>query len=77
MPLEWRLQVLGARLKERVECDVRIDEADLYTLDGADRGAAIDAMATGMEPPFVIVAGRVVCEGDFDVDLIVQALAER
>ena len=77
MPLEWRLQVLGARLKDRVDCDVRIDEVDLYLLDGADRGAAVEAMANGMELPFVIVSRRVVCEGDFNVDLIVEALVER
>ena len=74
-PLQSLLQVLEARLGERVGRDVSIQEADLYALVGAERDAAIDALVAGLDTPLMMVAGRVMCAGELDLDKVRDALA--
>ena len=74
-PLQSLLQVLEARLGQRVGRDVSIEEADLYSLVGSERDAAIDALVAGLDTPLLMVAGRVVCAGDLDVGKVGDALA--
>jgi len=63
-------------LKERFALDVRFEEVDLYGLLGGERDAAIDAIAAGLEMPLAIVADKVICEGDLDIDRIADALRD-
>jgi hypothetical protein len=51
-----------------------VEEADLFGLVGGERASAIEAIAAGRDMPFVLVADRVVCAGDLDVELIAAAL---
>lgn len=74
-PLQSLLQVLEARLGQRVGRDVSIEEGDLYSLVGPERDAAIDALVAGLDTPLLMVAGRVVCAGGLDVGKVVDALA--
>lgn len=76
MPLQWRLHVLEARLRERLAAPVRFEEVELYRLEGPDRTAAIDAMVSGAELPLVIVRERVVCTGSPDAVAIETAIRE-
>jgi hypothetical protein len=72
--LQSLLQVLEARLGERLGRDVSIEEADLYALVGSERDAAIDALVAGLETPLMMVAGRVACAGDLDLGKVGDAL---
>ncbi|PKQ17008.1 MAG: hypothetical protein CVT67_02370 [Actinobacteria bacterium HGW-Actinobacteria-7] len=74
LPLAWRLQVLEAQLKDRVGYEILFEEADLWGLVGAEREAAIDALAAGHELPFVLVADHVVATGQLDAEKIEVAL---
>lgn len=76
MPLQWRLQVLGARLNERTPRPVRVVETNLYHLEGAERVAAVDALSAGAAFPLVIAGGRLVSTGVLDIDAIALALPE-
>lgn len=64
-------------MKERLGLDVRVEEADLFGLLGAERDAAVDALTAGLEMPFVLFADKVVCVGDLDMDRIADALRPR
>jgi hypothetical protein len=61
-------------LKERLAFDVCFEEVDLYGLVGGERDSAIDAIAAGLEMPYVLVAEKVICAGDLDIDRIADAL---
>lgn len=74
MPLQWRLQVLEAQVKDRVACEIRFEEVDLYMLAGEEKDAALDALATGAELPFVIVDGKVACAGPLDAEPVSDAV---
>ncbi len=51
-----------------------MEEADLLTLMGADREAAMAGLTSGREFPFVIVEGVLACAGDFDLERIADAV---
>ncbi|MGB4592476.1 MAG: hypothetical protein WBI63_01715 [Coriobacteriia bacterium] len=74
MPLQWRLQVLEARLCDQLARPVHVEETELLQLQGAQRHAAVDALVIGAALPFVLVGDTMACAGDFDVDAIVRAL---
>ena len=74
MPLQWRLQVLEAGLKDRLNRSVSVIDTELFTLAGAARDSALDALTAGAEMPFVLVRERVVHTGDLDADAIVSAI---
>jgi hypothetical protein len=61
---------MRARIQENTGVSVAAEEADLLTLAGSDREAAIAGLTTGREFPFVIVEGVLACSGDFDLELI-------
>lgn len=67
---------MEARVRELSGRPVRIDEADLFALVGADRDAVVEAFAMGVEYPIVVVEGAVVCAGSLEVDLIADAVAK-
>lgn len=77
MPLQWRLQVLETGLTKRLGTEVRVVEADLYTLDGPVRERVIDALAVGADMPYVVVGDDVVHTGVLVIDEIVDAIAGR
>jgi hypothetical protein len=65
-----------ATVRELSGRPVRIEEADLFALVGADRDAVVEAFAMGVEYPIVVVGGAVVCAGSFEMDLIADAVAK-
>jgi hypothetical protein len=78
MPVEWRLHVLGEKLKREVGDRFGIEAVDLYGLSPLDQHAAIDAIIQTREDfPVVLVDGVVACVGDIDADAIVAAVAKR
>ena len=50
-------------------------EVDLYSLVDADRDAALDAVVAGLESPFVLIDGQLVCSGAIDADAVLDALS--
>ena len=61
-------------MRERFAFDVRFEEEDLYGLAGGARDSAIDAITAGLDMPYVLVADKVICAGDLDIDRIADAL---
>ncbi len=61
-------------MRERFAFDVRFEEVDLYGLAGGARDSAIDAITAGLDMPYVLVADKVICSGDLDIDRIADAL---
>lgn len=76
MPLQWRLHVLEVQLNERAVRPVCVVETSLYHLEGAERGAAVDALVRGAALPLVLVGDRVACTGSSDTDAICAAIRE-
>jgi len=54
---------------------VSVLAVDLYSLTGADRHAALDAVVAGEPSPFVLLDGRLVCTGGVDIPAVLAALA--
>jgi len=78
MPVEWRLHVLGEKLKREVGDRFVIESVDLYGLSPLEQHAAIDAIIQTCEDfPVVLVDGVVACVGDIHADAIVAAAAKR
>jgi hypothetical protein len=61
-------------LRERFAFEVRFEEVDLYGLVAAERDSAIDAITAGLDMPYVLVADKVICAGDLEIDRIADAL---
>lgn len=55
---------------------MRLEETDLYQLNGMQRAAAINALVSGAALPFVIVDERVVCAGSLDLEVVATALGQ-
>lgn len=74
MPETWRARVLHERLTAYgIAAEVRV--SDIYTLEGAERHAALDAVvAEHAGFPMVIVDGCVACHGGIDVDAVMEAV---
>jgi len=78
MPVEWRLHVLGEKLKREVGERFVIESVDLYGLSPLDQHAALDAIiAADGDFPVVLVGGEATCVGDIDADAITAAVARR
>jgi hypothetical protein len=76
MPVEWRLQVLEARLSERFGSGFRIESTDMYALPPDEQSVCVDAIVeTQGDLPIVLVNGAWACVGDIDTDAIVAAVA--
>jgi hypothetical protein len=75
MPLSVQIARLERAIAERFDESFTVAEVDLYSLEGDDRMAALDAVVTGDPSPLVIVGGRLVCTGSVDVEAILGALA--
>ena len=63
-------------MSEMTGITVRVEEADLLTLMGSDRDAAMDGLATGSGFPFVIVGGALACSDGFEMERIAEAVRE-
>lgn len=55
---------------------MRLEETDLYQLNGIERAAAINALVSGAALPFIIVDERVVCTGSLDLEVVATALGQ-
>jgi hypothetical protein len=71
MPSAWRVHVIGERLRqEGVRAVVRA--CDVYSLEGCERHAVLDAVAAGhADFPMVLVGGALACHDGIDMDAVV------
>jgi hypothetical protein len=74
MPLEWRLQVLEARVKSEVEIPVVVRAANLTELEPDAQSAVMDALGIGGDFPVVLVGDVGVSVGDLDVGAVIAAV---
>lgn len=65
---------MEARVNEMTGLTVRVEEADLLTLTGSEREAAMQGLTTGSGFPFVIVGGALACCGDYAMERIAEAV---
>ena len=75
MPVAFQVDRLNDVLKERMGSGFSVRSIDLYSLVGAERDAALDALGAGEPSPFVILDGRLVCAGSVEVSAVLEALA--
>ena len=73
-PVDLQIQRLARALEGKLLGGVRIISTDLTGLDDTERNATIDAMVAGVESPYVLVAGRLVCAGAIEIDAVLGAL---
>jgi len=74
MPVEVQIQHLRREIANRPGADVPVLSVDLYSLEGDERHAAIDAMVAGEASPFVLLDGRVLCAGSVEIAMVLEAL---
>lgn len=74
MPLQWRLQVLGAQIEERLNRQVRFSVVELLHLQGSQRNAALDELTSGRALPFILLGDQVLSTGPLDADVIVEGI---
>jgi len=74
MPLQWRLQVLEAQMRDRLGAEVTFVETDLFGLAGDQRGAALDALTRGDVLPFAILDDAVIHAGNLDAEALALAV---
>ena len=75
MPVAFQVQRLKDAVTERFGTGVAVNDTDLYSLAGAERDAALDALGAGEPSPFVLLGGRLVCAGSVEVSAVLDALA--
>jgi len=75
VPLSLQVERLRRYVAEHIGDAVSVCEVDLYSLTGADRDAALDAVVAGTPSPYVLIGGRLVCSGAIDSAAILAALA--
>lgn len=75
MPAEGLVALVEEKLRAADIGSVEVVSAELYDLAGQASIAVVDEMVVGSDFPMVLVADRVVCTGDVDLDAIV-AFAE-
>jgi len=77
MSVEWRLHVLGERLKRDFDEVFAVEAVDLDGVSPLEQTAAIDAMVeTQGDFPIVLVNGVVACVSDIDADAISNQVAK-
>ena len=75
MPIAVQIERLRRELSARLGDGFSVQSTDLYSLEGSERDAALDAVGAGTPSPFVIVEGRIVCTGAVDTSTVLGALA--
>jgi hypothetical protein len=75
MPVSVQIGRLELELERRGTQGVTVLNTDLYSLEGAERHLALDAVVAGEPSPLVFLDGRLVCNGFVDVDVVMGALA--
>lgn len=75
MPVSLQIERLRRELEAQLGGGFRILTADLYSLEGAERDAALDAVVAGDPSPFVLVHGKLACTGAVEVHAVLEALA--
>ena len=75
MPVSLQIERLKSGLAAHVGDGFSVVEVDLYSLEGADRDAALDAVVAGTPSPFVLCGGRLVCAGAIELAAVLGALA--
>ena len=74
MPVSWQIERLERELVNRLGDGFSVLNVNLYSLEGADRDAALDALAAGQASPFVLIHGQLVCAGAIEVAAVLEAL---
>jgi hypothetical protein len=74
MPVSLQVERLRRDLAERGSAPVSVLEVDLYSLTGADRDAALDAVVSDTASPYVLIDGRLICSGSIDAEAVFAAL---
>ena len=75
LPVSAQVERLRRALSTRASDDeVAVLSVDLYSLVGADRDAALDAVVSGKPSPFVLYDGRLICAGAVDLPVVLAAL---
>jgi len=74
MPVSVQVNRLRHELAIRFADGCQVIDTDLYSLEGAERDAALDAVVAGEPSPFVLVGGRLVCTGVVEIDAVIAAL---
>ena len=75
MPVSVQIDRLRNELASRFGDACTVIDVDLYSLEGAERHAALDAMIAGAPSPFVLMDGRMICTGAVDVGSVVEVLS--
>lgn len=75
MPVSVQIERLERELSTRFGDGFSVLSTDLYSLEGSERDAALDAVVAGAPSPFVLVKGRLVCTGSVEARAVLEALA--
>ena len=74
-PVSLQIENLQREISARLGDGFEVQEVDLYSLEGVERDAALDAVVAGEPSPFVLVNGQLVCTGTVDRSAVLAALA--
>ena len=74
LPVSAQIARLKLQLADNRLGAVSVDEVDLYSLTGAERDAALDALVAGEPSPLVLIDGRLVCSGSIALPDVLAAL---
>ncbi|MDR3686940.1 MAG: hypothetical protein P4L93_08300 [Coriobacteriia bacterium] len=69
-----QIERLERELANRLGSGFSVQATDLYSLEGVERDAALDALVAGEPSPFVLALGGLVCTGSVDTSAILDAL---
>lgn len=75
MPVSAQIERLRHELEGRYAGGWQVLSTDLYSLEGGEREAALDAVVAGKPSPFVLVGGQLVCSGVVEIEAVLAALA--
>ena len=75
LPVALQIERLERALALQAISGVSVLNTDLYSLDGTERDAALDAVVAGSPSPYVFVSGRLVCTGGVDASAVIEALS--
>lgn len=76
-PVSVQVENLNRELVARLGDGFQAREVDLYSLEGAEREIALDALVAGEASPFVLVNERLVCTGTVGLSAVLDALGTR
>jgi hypothetical protein len=74
MPVSVQIARLERELASRSAEGVVVENTDLYSLEGTERDAALDAVVAGEPSPFVLMRGKLVCTGAVDTAAVLGEL---